>query len=208
MSVMRLIGDIIDLDQRLFTRWLRGFGGEAALPAVIGTMVLAAQFDSAIQAGGIAQHTGRGFIDALVDVYSAVSYLAAVMLGIMFGEVALARRIDGWLALSGVPQARRFLNIQVLAIGARHLIVVLISVLPAAALLWTIGGPTRAAAAIAGLVALLLSASSFGRVIARAAERIPTAWLIPVATIAIGALLGVQDTRYRCWRGCRRTQCR
>ena len=195
MSTLSTIRDVIDLDRRMFVRWLRALGSEAALPAVIGAMVLAAQSDAAIQAGAVARQVTPAFAGALVDVYAAVSLLAAVMLGITVGELSFASKADEWLALSGIPRRHRLISIHALAVGARHLIVTAICTVPAAALVWTIDSSARGVAAIALLIALLLTASAVGRIFARLVERGAFAALVVIGIVTIVALLLVQYAR-------------
>lgn len=193
MSLMRLVSDVINLDRRLFIRWLRGLGSETALPAAIGLVVITAQYDSAIQAGAIAREAGGAFTDTLVGLYAALSFLAAVTAGIALGELALARQLRQWLTLSAVPWTQRLTVVQALAVGSRHLIVTSICALPAVGLLWTIAEPGRALASIGALAVLLLTAPAVGRLAATALERLTPPALALATTAAIGALFGAES---------------
>lgn len=193
MSLMRLVSDVINLDRRLFIRWLRGLGSEAALPAAIGLVVMTAQYESAIQAGAIAREAGGAFTDTLVGLYAATSFIAAATAGIALGELAFARQLRQWLTLSAVPWARRLIAVQALAVGPRHLIVTSICALPAAGLLWTIAEPGRALASIGALAALLVTAPAFGRLAATVLERLTPPALALTMTAAIVAVLAAQS---------------
>jgi hypothetical protein len=166
---------VVALDWRLLISACRGHGPDMILPALLGALVLAASYESAVATASMLAGLPTGIASSMLAAFVWNACLASAVLTLAAGTHSTAERILRFLAPEPMTRRQTYIALVGLSLAGRHALVSGIVLVPLVCLLSGLTDPARAAG---GMLAMLLVLR-----------------LVPGVTRCIAAMTGVVMTR-------------